>query len=204
MTSSMFDKLRRSASAAAVSMLLTCGSTRKVRVAVLVWPRDTCCSWLNLLVECRATAFCSQITRKCQRAQPRANGLFYTLLNVFYGLSGDALALSVGIVASMKPQIDLAKPTAFCVAVFDRLLLVFRPGRVTHNPTRACKRGAARIGLWITRQCADSAFWIGCRLSAAVKRFCGFSEASIHADRIASPWNYLVIFHYQPRGNEHD
>lgn len=151
MTSSMFDKLRRSAPAAAVSMFLICGSTRRVRVAVLVWPRDTCCSWLNLLVERRATAFCSQITRKCQGVQPHGNRLFYTSLNVFCGLSGDALALSVGIAASIKLQIDLAKPTAFCIAVFDRLLLVFRPGRVTHSPTRACKRGAARIGLWITR-----------------------------------------------------
>jgi len=64
--------------------------------------------------------------------------LFYTSLNGFCELSGNALALSVGIAASMKLQIDLAKPTAFCMAVFDRLLLVFgQAGLPTARPVLA-------------------------------------------------------------------
>lgn len=92
----------------------------------------------------------SEYEEMSEGATPRKWSVLY-VAQCFCGLSGDALALGVGIAASMKLQIDLAKSTAFCIPVFGRLLLVSRPARVTHRPTGACQRGAARIGPWITR-----------------------------------------------------
>lgn len=49
-------------------------------------------------------------------------------------------------------------------------------GRVTHRPTRACQRGAARLGPWITlhvRCSVGESILISHRLAAAVKRIRG-------------------------------
>lgn len=61
----------------------------------------------------------SEYEEMSEGATPRKwSGLY--VAQRFLRLSGHALALSIRIVASMKPQIDLAKSTEFCIAIFDR------------------------------------------------------------------------------------
>ena len=115
------------------------------------------------------------------------------------------VALRIG--APAKPQIGLQhSPRSALCARLGRGLIRANP--VTHRPIRACQRGAARIGPWITGNLAAV-------MAAGIHRprtksfplsmgFRGLIEAPIRAHKGRVGWKDGAVFHYEPRGDEYD
>ena len=105
--------------------------------------------------------------------------------------------------APAKPQIGLQhSPRSALRAGVGRRII--RSTTVTHRPIRACQRGAARIGPWITGNLA-ALMAAGVPLSrieffALSMGFRGLIEAPIRARTCRVGWKDVAVFHYLPRG----
>ena len=121
--------------------------------------------------------------------------------------SDPLLRVALRIGAPAKPQIGLQhSPRSALCARLGRGLI--RSTTVTHRPIRACQRGAARIGPWITGNltavmAAGVPLSIGKFLPLSMG-FRGLIEAPIRAHKRRVGWKDGAVFHYLPRGYEHD